>query len=130
MMINHELKPRNAKENPARALCVAVFAMCIVSGLLLLILAFVLYTMEPAESVIRIGVVAVYVVAGLVGGVLAGKLMREQKFLWGLAAGGIYFALLFLFSVLMKGGIDTEPVKLITTLILCGAAGMAGGMVS
>ena len=122
MMINHELKPRNAKENPARALCVAVFAMCIVSGLLLLILAFVLYTMEPAESVIRIGVVAVYVVAG--------KLMREQKFLWGLAAGGIYFALLFLFSVLMKGGIDTEPVKLITTLILCGAAGMAGGMVS
>lgn len=83
MMINHELKPRNAKENPARALCVAVFAMCIVSGLLLLILAFILYTMEPAESVIRIGVVAVYVVAGLVGGILAGKLMREQKFFVG-----------------------------------------------
>ncbi len=130
MKSGHEIKPRNAKGNPVQALAVAVFAMSVVSGLLLLLLAFILYKAEPGEPVIRIGIVAVYVIAGVIGGILAGRMMREQKFLWGLAAGVIYFALLFLFSAVMKGGIDLEPVKLATTLVLCGASGMAGGMVS
>lgn len=59
-----------------------------------------------------------------------GKIMREQKFLWGLAAGVLYFAILFVVSMLFKGGIDVEPTKLVTTFILCAASGMAGGMVS
>lgn len=130
MKTGHEIKPRNAKGNPVHALALAVFAMCVASGLLLLFLAFFLYKAEPGEQVIRIGIVAVYVISGVIGGLLAGKMMCEQKFLWGLAAGIAYFALLFLFSVMMKGGVELEPVKLLTTMILCGAAGMAGGMIS
>lgn len=130
MKSGHEMKPRNAKGDPIRALAAAVFAMGIVSGLLLLLLAFILYKAEPGEPVVRIGIVAVYLIAGVTGGILAGKMMREQKFLWGFAAGVIYFVLLFVFSAVMKGGISMEPVKLATTLVLCGASGMAGGMIS
>lgn len=130
MNLEHKIKPRDAKNNPLTAIVVAVFAMFIVSGLLLLLLALLLYKMEPGESVIKIGIIVIYVIAGLSGGLLMGKIMREQKFLWGLAAGVIYFALLFLVSVLVKGGFDVEPARVLTALVLCGASGMAGGMIS
>lgn len=130
MNLEHKIKPRDAKNNPLTAIFAAVFVMFIVSGLLLLLLALLLYKMEPGESVIRIGIVVIYVLAGLIGGFLMGKLMREQKFLWGLAAGVIYFVLLFVVSAMVKGGFAMEPARTFTALILCGASGMAGGMIS
>ena len=39
MNLEHKIKPRDAKNNPLTAIAVAVFAMFIVSGLLLLLLA-------------------------------------------------------------------------------------------
>ena len=124
------MKTRNAKGNPLTAILAVVFAMFVVSGILLLILAAVLYKAEPSESVVKIGIVAIYIIAGFLGGLLMGKLMREQKFLWGLAAGVIYFVILFVASAVVKRGFDMELAKVITTFVLCAASGMAGGMVS
>ena len=123
MKLGYRIKPRDAKSNPTTAILAAVFVMFLISGLLL-------YKMEPGESVIKIGIVAVYVISGLCGGFLMGKRMREQKFLWGLAAGVIYFLLLFGVSLLVKGTGDLQMTRIFTTLILCGASGMAGGMLS
>lgn len=130
MNLEHKIKSRDAKGNPATAIFVSVFAMFVVSTILLLLLALILYKAEPGESVIKIGIVVVYVVSGFLGGFLTGKIMREQKFLWGLAAGAIYFVVLFLASGLIKGGFDLDMTKVATTFILCAASGMAGGMVS
>lgn len=130
MNLNNKMKSRDAKSNPAIAVFTAVFVMFIISGLLLLLLALLLYKMELSESVVKIGIIVIYVLSGVAGGFLMGKIMREQKFLWGLAAGAIYFILLFLISALVKGGFDMELTKVITTMILCGASGMAGGMIS
>ena len=122
MKLGYRIKPRDAKSNPTTAILAAVFVM--------FLLALLLYKMEPGESVIKIGIVAVYVISGLCGGFLMGKRMREQKFLWGLAAGVIYFLLLFGVSLLVKGTGDLQMTRIFTTLILCGASGMAGGMLS
>ncbi len=130
MNLERRAKPRDAKGNPVNAIFAAVFVMFIISGLLLLVLALLLYKMELSESVVKIGVVVIYVVSGLLGGFLMGKIMREQKYLWGLAAGAIYFVVLFVASALVKGGFDMDIAKVVTTLILCAASGMAGGMVS
>ena len=92
MKLGYRIKPRDAKSNPTTAILAAVFVMFLISGLLLLLLALLLYKMEPGESVIKIGIVAVYVISGLCGGFLMGKRMREQKFLWGLAAGSHLFS--------------------------------------
>ena len=94
MKLGYKIKPRDAKSNPTTAILAAVFVMFLISGLLLLLLALLLYKMEPGEPVIKIGIVAVYVISGLCGGFLMGKRMREQKFLWGLAAGVIYLSLI------------------------------------
>lgn len=130
MKFEHKIKPRDAKGNPLTAIFASVFAMFIISGLLLLLLSAILYKLEPEESVIKIGIVVVYVVAGFLGGFLMGKIMREQKFLWGLAAGAVYFVILFLVSSVVRGGFDVDMARAATTLILCAASGMAGGMVS
>lgn len=124
------MKARDAKENPLRAVAVAVFVMFAVSAFLLLLLAGILYKLEPEESVIRIGIVAVYVITGLFGGFLTGKIMQEKKYLWGLLAGILYFAILFLVSVLVNRGFQMQWMNIFTTLILCGASAMAGGMIS
>lgn len=130
MSLEHKIKPRDAKGNPVTAIFLSVFIMFIVSGLLLLLLALLLYRAEPSEAVIKIGIVVVYVVAGFLGGFLMGRIMREQKFLWGLAAGVLYFVILFLASAAVKGGFDMDMARVSTTFILCAASGMAGGMLS
>lgn len=130
MKFNHKIKARDAKSNPLSAMGITVFVMFIISAFLLLILAAILYKAEPGEMVIRIGVVVIYVITGLAGGFLMGKILREQKFLWGLAAGGVYFLILFIASAVVEGGFAMELSKVLTTLILCGASGMAGGMLS
>ena len=61
----------------------------------------------------------------LCGGFLMGKRMREQKFLWGMAAGIIYFLLLFGVSLLVKGTGDLQMTRIFSTLILCGASGLS-----
>ena len=72
MKLGYKIKPRDTKSNPTTAILAAVFVMFLISGLLLLLLALLLYKMEPGESVIKIGIVAVYVISGLCGGFLMG----------------------------------------------------------
>lgn len=104
--------------------------MYIVTGILLLILAGMLYKFQLSESVVSAGIVVIYVVSGFLGGLLAGKIMKTRKFLWGMILGGGYFAVLMAGSIAFHNGIDMEVGRLFTTLILCIASGMIGGMAS
>ena len=70
------------------------------------------------------------IITGLTGGILMGKKIRDKKFLWGFVAGTVYFGILFAVSLIIKGGAGIEPVKMITTWVLCACAGTAGGMIS
>lgn len=128
--LQNKMKARDAKGNPAHAIFLSVFVMFIVSGLLLLFLAMLLYKMDLSEEAVKIGIVVIYVISGVIGGVIMGKVMKVQKFLWGLAAGVLYFVVLLLVSLLVKGGFEMELAKVLTTAILCGTSGMAGGMIS
>ena len=119
------LRARDAKENPAKVLAMVLFIMFIISALLLLLLALLLYRLELSEAVI-----VIYIITGLTGGILMGKKIRDKKFLWGFVAGTVYFGILFAVSLIIKGGADIEPVKMITTWVLCACAGTAGGMIS
>ena len=102
----------------------------IVTGLLLLILALLLYKLRLSESVINAGIIAVYVISCFLGGFLEGKMMKNRKFLWGGAFGLLYFALLFGISLAAGQGFSGSSSHFVTTLILCMAGGTLGGMVS
>lgn len=134
MNLLNKIKPRNERRNPLSVMTVTLLVMYLVSGILLLFLAFLLFKMDLSEEVVKIGVIAIYIISGFCGGFLIGKQMQDKKYLWGLLAGGIYFVLLFLLSLLVKQGMGEmlalEPLRIFTTLILCMVSAMAGGMIS
>ena len=75
-------------------------------------------------------VIIIYIVTGMSGGILMGKKIKDKKFLWGFLAGTVYFGILLVVSLAVKGGTGIEPVKMVTTCVLCACAGTAGGMIS
>ena len=103
----------------------ALLASYIVTGILLLLLTMALYKMELNEKMVSAAIVAIYVMATLIGGILIGK-----RFIWGLGLGVAYFALLLLITLGVYHTLNGDGANLVTTFILCAGGGMAGGMIS
>ena len=61
-------------------------------------------------------------------GLLAGKRMEKQKFLWGAFMGAAYFVILAVVSVLIRTPETALGNSFWTTMILCVAGGTLGGM--
>lgn len=114
----------------ARVIIRSVIAAYLITGVLLLFTAFLLYQLEPKESLITLGILLIYILSCFLGGILAGKGIRERRFLWGLLTGMLYFMLLLFVSWVFGGGIHNTPGQIFTTLVLCGAGGMLGGMIA
>lgn len=130
MNFKNKMRTKDTAASAGAAIGGSLFLMLAVSGVLLLLLAFLLYQLELSEEVVKAGIIIIYIVSGMGGGFLIGKMRREKKFLWGLCAGVLYFVLLFLISCGVNGGLPQDMIKVLTTLILCTASGMAGGMIS
>ena len=134
MNLGNRIKARNEKKSPTVALGMALGMMYIVSAVLLLALSALLYNFELSEATVKIGVVAVYILSGFVGGFWMGKQMQDKKYLWGAGVGCVYFLLLFVLSFAVKTGMGEELffdfARILTTLTLCAVSGMAGGMLS
>lgn len=119
-----------ACQDAAVRLIKSLLAAYIVTGLLLLLLALLLYKLQLSESIVNIGIIAIYVAACFLGGFLEGKMMKTRKFLWGGAFGLLYFAVLAIISLAVGQGFSGSSSHFVTTLILCMAGGTLGGMVS
>lgn len=103
--------------------------MYIISGVMLLILTLLLSKLQLTEGAVSVAVVAIYVLSGFVGGLTAGKKMKTRKFFWGMVMGGCYFIVLVIGSLLFHRGLEMDVTRFATTLVLCIASGMVGGMV-
>ena len=102
----------------------------IITGLLILLLALLLYKFQLSEAKVNIGIIIIYVLSSFLGGFLEGRMMKTRKFLWGAAAGLLYFAILALISLAVNQGLSGGSSHFVTTLILCTAGGTLGGMLS
>ena len=108
----------------------SLLASYIVTGILLLIVTFLVYKFELDEQMVVGTIVAIYVISTFVGGVIIGKLIQVKKYLWGMAIGGIYVMLLFLISYGVYREVNTNGLNMLTTVILCVSGGTLGGMLS
>ena len=104
--------------------------MYILTGVALFVLAFLLYKMELTENIVTIGITAIYVVSGLLGGIIIGKRMKTRRFLGGIIMGAAYFQVLLIGSALLNRGLTSDILQIGLTLVMCMGAGMIGGMVS
>ena len=106
-----------------------VFAY-IATLLVLLLLAFLYYKFRFSEDIVSGGVAITYMAAGFFGGFLAGKKMKQKKFLWGLLMGVAYYVVLLVLSLIINQGIVDFSGSMLTTFVLCAGGGMLGGMFS
>ena len=100
----------------------------ILTGILLLLLAFLMYRLRFSEGIVT--VTAIYVITTFFAGFITGKREGSRKFLWGLLAGSIYFIILLILSMIMKSPGDLSTMHTLTVLALCAGGGMLGGMLS
>ena len=96
----------------------ALLASYIVTGILLLLLTMALYKMELNEKMVSAAIVAIYVMATLIGGILIGKMAKVKRFIWGLGLGVAYFALLLLITLGVYHTLNGDGANLVTTFIL------------
>ena len=102
----------------------------IVTGVFIMLLAFLLYKFALPERVVGIGVIVIYIISTFLGGFLLGKNMKVKKYLWGLLIGMSYFIVLMIVSFSVNGGFQNTAGDFFLTMILCGGSGMLGGMLS
>lgn len=112
------------------ALLKCLMASYLITGLLLVFIAFLLYKMQLGEEVVDIAILIVYVVSSLVSGLLYAKGAKSRRFIWGTVAGLTYFAVICLVSVAIEPQeFDILSNSCITTLFICAGSGMLGGMI-
>ena len=108
----------------------AILISYVFTGIVLLILAFLLMKTEVSYNFLRGGMIFSYLFSSLVAGFAAGHGARARRFLWGMAAGFLYFAILFLVSFLMNNMLITAPGTMAMIFVMCTLGGMFGGMFS
>lgn len=108
----------------------ALLVSYVVTGMLLLILAMLLYKFDLDEKSVSARIIAIYVASTLIGGLVLGKMAKVRRFLWGFGLGIAYFALLLLISLGVYHTLEGNGTNVMTTFILCAGGGMIGGMIS
>ena len=108
----------------------SLLASYIATMLMLMILTLLVYKLEIGERVVSAGIVSIYILSTMVGGLFIGKMAQTRRFIWGIGLGMVYFLLLLLITLGIYREIDTNISDLLTTLILCTGGGMMGGMIS
>jgi putative membrane protein (TIGR04086 family) len=107
-----------------------LFFMIVVTAVLLLAGAALVYYKELSAKTAYIMIDAIYAIVGLAGGFFMGKMMKVRKFLWGIAAGLAYFCCLLLVSLVAGGGTIEDVVQVLIAFVLIEASAMIGGMLS
>ncbi|MFP4697978.1 MAG: TIGR04086 family membrane protein [Eubacteriales bacterium] len=126
-------KPKNRRVPVQRSKPVTIIkgVVCgyIITILMLIFLAFLLYKFDISSSQIYIGVVITYIFSTLVTGLITGKGVQENAWLWGCFAGFVYFIILILVSVIVNQNLSSTK-EIFTMLGLCLGGGTLGGMFS
>jgi putative membrane protein (TIGR04086 family) len=124
------VKPSSIAKPKIMSLLTSLIVSYLITGLMLLILALLLYKMNFDEGKVTIGIIAVYIFSCFIGGNIVGRKVGEKKYLWGMILGVVYFVLLLGISTLVQPGSMTGVRYLITSMIMCVGGGMLGGMLS
>lgn len=89
-----------------------------------------MYKLNPPSAVISVGIVITYIVSCFVGGYLLGSVKKEKRFLWGIAIGVVYFAIILMVSLVLGKDAFGNMGSTISVFCMCALGGMLGGMIS
>lgn len=114
-------------EKVIKNIVIILLTQIILTTVILFVSSGIIWKYAYDEKAISAVVIGIYIVVNILGGIIAGKLFKKNKFLWGLAAGVIYFSVLLLFGiVIFKTG--TPGINVVGNALICAVSGMTGGM--
>lgn len=106
-------------------LCIAFM----ITMILLVILAFLLWKFEAGDSIINGGIIFAYIFSCFIGGMLFAGEKKEKCFLWGALLGLIYYVIVAGISMAINRQIFVAIPGMLSVFFLCVLGGMMGGMV-
>lgn len=111
-------------------ICKSLIGAFLITALLLAGLALLLWKFDISKGIMKIAMLALYILSAGAGGMIIGKKQREKKFLWGLLVGALYFGILVLMNILSGGLSGIVGRNLLTIGIICTMSGTLGGMLA
>lgn len=100
------------------------------TGLLVLLSAWITYKMNLSDKAVGFMVVFIYIIVNVIAGLYIGKKLKKKQFLWGMLSGALYALILFLISVVLTGGVANIAASGLCTMLLSAGGGTLGGMIS
>lgn len=97
--------------------------------LLMCFFSFVMLNTNVTGKTMTIFIGIIYLISTFVMGVATGKVVKKRKFLWGMVAGTVYFAIILIISASV-GNDDTTGFNPSVAALLCLLGGTLGGMFS
>lgn len=110
------------------ALLKCLLAAYLITGVMLLAVAGLLYKFSLGENVVDISIIVVYCLSSLLAGLFFSKGAASRRFLWGMAAGVVYFLIICAVTFAVEGELQIFGNSCVTTLFICAGSGMLGGM--
>ena len=110
------------------ALIKCLIASYLITGVLLMVVAALLYKFSLSENVVEICIIAIYCISSLLAGLFFSKGAASRRFLWGMIAGAAYFLIICGISMVVEQGFTLLSNASITTMFICLGSGMLGGM--
>lgn len=126
----NEAKLSNDISKIIKIILISTIIGYIITCAMLLIFALIMYKTNISINTIRIGITISYIISTLISGFIAGKAMKNRRFLWGILSGIIYFIILVLLSFIIGNKQIDNMTNVITAFILCTLSGMLGAIFS
>ena len=82
------------------------------------------------ERKVSAGILAVYILSGLSGGIYMGKTAERKRYLWGMILGSIYWGILMLLTIFSGAGTGSGVKGAFLTLLICAGSSTLGAMVT
>jgi putative membrane protein (TIGR04086 family) len=103
-----------------------LIASYVITGVMLLLLAFCLYKFNLSNWQITAGIIVTYALSTFIGGYVLAKKEHTRRLLWGMSFGVIYFAVLMVCSLIITKGVSLEQTAALRSVIICIGAGAIG----
>lgn len=100
----------------------------LVSGICLVVVAFLMFQWDISEGVVRGCIIFAYVFSCFLSGMVVSARHEGRKYLWGLAMGLLYYVILFAVSMVFNRAVFTQIPGIFPAFFLCCFGGMLGGM--
>ena len=102
----------------------------LITGAGLLLLALLLLKCQLDEGKVSAGILAVYILSGLLGGIYLGKTAERKRYLWGMVLGSMYWVILMVITSFSGAGTGTGVRGAFLTLLICSGSSTLGAMVA